>query len=194
MTQIAIVYFSGYGHTAKQADAVQRGAAGAAGVEGAKVTLLRIDQEGNLPDGALEMLAAQDAVIYGSPTYMGGPAWQFKKFADASSKLWINLALKDKLAAGFTNSATVNGDKGSTIQYFWTLSQQHGQLWVGTGLMPSNKKDNGPEDVNWTGGFAGALAISPADASAQEAPRAGDLKTAELLGQRVAELAGRFSR
>lgn len=191
MTQIAIVYFSGYGHTAKQADAVQRGAAG---VEDAKVTLLRIDQEGNLPDGALEMLAAQDAVIYGSPTYMGGPAWQFKKFADASSKLWINLALKDKLAAGFTNSATVNGDKGSTIQYFWTLSQQHGQLWVGTGLMPSNKKDNGPADVNWTGGFAGALAISPADASAQEAPRTGDLKTAELLGQRVAELARRFSR
>ncbi|WP_070885628.1 flavodoxin family protein [Pseudomonas sp. D1-3] len=189
MIKVAIVYFSGYGHTAKQAEAVQRGAAAQ---EDTEVSLLRIDQDGNLPEDALEVLAAQDAIIYGSPTYMGGPAWQFKKFADASSKLWIKQALKDKVAAGFTNSATVNGDKFSTIQYFWTLSQQHGQVWVGTGLMPANKKDSGPADINWSGGFAGALAISPSDASAEEAPRAGDLKTAELLGQRVVDLARRL--
>jgi NAD(P)H dehydrogenase (quinone) len=191
MSQVAIVYFSGYGHTAKQAEAVQRGAAS---VDGVNVTMLRIDQEGNLPDGWADVLAAQDAVIYGSPTYMGGPAWQFKKFADASSKLWMTQGLKDTLAAGFTNSASVNGDKFSTIQYLWTLSQQHGQVWVGTGLLPANKKDSGPGDVNWSAGFAGALAISPSDASAEEAPRSGDLKTAELLGARVAAMAGRFDR
>ena len=191
MTKIAIVYFSGYGHTAKQAEAVQRGAAS---VEGAQVSVLRIDQEGNLPDGWIDVLASQDAIIYGSPTYMGGPTWQFKKFADASSKLWMKQGLKDKLAAGFTNSASVNGDKFSTIQYLWTLSQQHGQFWVGTGLMPANKKDSGPNDVNWTAGFAGALAISPSDASAEEAPRNGDLKTAELLGARVAKTARKFGR
>lgn len=186
MTKIAIVYFSGYGHTVKQAEAVQRGAAA---VEGTEVTVLRIDQDGNLLDGWADTLAAQDAVIYGSPTYMGGPAWQFKKFADASSKLWMKQGLKDTFAAGFTNSASVNGDKYATIQYFFTLSQQHGQLWIGTGLMPSNKKEHGPEDINWTAGSAGALAISPSDASVEEAPRSGDLKTAELLGQRVAQLA-----
>jgi NAD(P)H dehydrogenase (quinone) len=190
MTKIAIVYFSGYGHTAKQAEAVQRGAAS---VAGAAVTMLRIDQEGNLPEGSMDVLAAQDAIIYGSPTYMGGPAWQFKKFADASSKLWMSQSLKDKLAAGFTNSASVNGDKYATIQYLWTLSQQHGQIWAGTGLMPANKLSSGPDDVNWSAGFAGALAISPSDASAEQAPRAGDLKTAELLGQRVVELASRFA-
>ncbi len=191
MTKIAIVYFSGYGHTAKQAEAVQRGAAA---VEGAEVTMLRIDAEGNLPDGWAENLATRDAIIYGSPTYMGGPAWQFKRFADASSKLWMKQALKDKVAAGFTNSASLNGDKFSTIQYLWTLSQQHGQVWTGTGLMPANKKDSGPDDVNWSAGFAGALATSPSDASAEEAPRSGDLKTAELLGQRVVETTRRFSR
>lgn len=66
------------------------------------------------------------------------------------------------------------------------------QLWAGTGLLPSNKKESGPSDVNWAGGFAGALAISPSDASAEEAPRSGDLKTAELLGRRIAELADYF--
>lgn len=191
MTQIAIVYFSGYGHTARQAEAVARGAAS---VENAKVTVLRIDPEGNLPEGSFELLAGQDAIIYGSPTYMGGPAWQFKKFADASSKLWATQALKDKVAAGFTNSAALNGDKFSTLQFLFTLSQQHGQVWVGTGLMPANKKDSGPADVNWSGGFAGALATSPSDASAEEAPRSGDLETAQLLGRRVAELAARLGR
>jgi NAD(P)H dehydrogenase (quinone) len=120
---------------------------------------------------------------------MGGPAWQFKKFADSSAKAFFARRWKDKLAAGFTNSASVNGDKYSTIQYFWTLSQQHGQIWIGTGLLPANSKAHAPADVNWTAGFAGALAISPSDASPDEAPPSGDLETAKLLGKRVAEFA-----
>lgn len=190
MTTVAIVYFSGYGHTAKQAEAVR---GGAASVSGVKVELYRIDTEGNLPDGTMEVLAKADAIIYGSPTYMGGPAWQFKKFADATSKPWFTMAWKNKIAAGFTNSASVNGDKGCSINYFFTLSQQHGQIWVGTGLKPANTKAHGPADVNWTAGFAGALSISPSDASPEEAPRAGDLETARLLGKRVAETAVRFA-
>ncbi len=87
----------------------------------------------------------------------------------------------------------MNGDKHSTIQYFWTLSQQHSQIWVGTGLMPANTKAHGPDDTNWTAGFSGALAISPSDASPDEAPRKGDLDTARLLGVRVAEITGKFT-
>lgn len=191
MTKVAIVYFSGYGHTARQAEAVKQGAASVAGVS---VTDFRINENGDLPEGAWESLAQQDAIVFGSPTYMGGPAWQFKKFADASSKPWFTQAWKDKIAAGFTNSASTNGDKFSTISYFFTLSQQHGQIWIGTGLMPANTKANGPDDVNWTAGFAGALAISPSDASADEAPRKGDLETARLLGKRVAEFAVKTGR
>ncbi len=186
MAKIGVIYFSGYGHTAKQAEAVR---AGAAGVDGAEVSVFEISKDGDLHDGAWEQLAGLDAIIYGSPTYMGGPAWQFKKFADASSKPWFSQAWKDKIAAGFTNSASVNGDKFNTVLYFFTLSQQHGQIWIGTGLMPSNTKAHGPSDVNWTAGSAGALAISPSDASPEEAPRAGDLETARLLGARVAAYA-----
>ena len=190
MTNVAIVYFSGYGHTAKQAEAVH---AGAGSVKGATSTLYAIDKDGNLPESVFEDLKKADAIIYGSPTYMGAPAWQFKRFADATSKLWFKQELKDKIAGGFTNSASVNGDKFSTIAYFWTLSQQHGQIWVGTGLLPSNTKANGPDDVNWTSGSGGALAISPSDASPDEAPRKGDLETARLLGKRIAETAAKFA-
>jgi NAD(P)H dehydrogenase (quinone) len=189
VAKIAIVYFSGYGHTAKQAEAVR---AGAELVTNSEVSMFRIDEGGDLPSGALESLDSADAIVYGSPTYMGGPAWQFKKFADNSAKAFFARRWKDKLAAGFTNSACINGDKYSTIQYFWTLSQQHGQVWVGTGLLSANMKANHPADVNWTAGFGGALAVSPSDASPEEAPRSGDLETATLLGRRVAELATRL--
>ena len=189
MAKVAIVFYSGYGHTAKQAEAVR---AGAASVPNSDVSFIRIGQDGELPDDIWDVLASQDAIIYGTPTYMGGPAWQFKKFADASSTPWFAQAWKDKIAAGFTNSASVNGDKFSTINYLFTLSQQHSQIWIGTGLMPANTKAHGPADVNWTAGFAGALAVSPSDASPDEAPRAGDLETARLLGVRVAEFAAKM--
>jgi len=182
MAKVAIIYFSGYGHTKKLAEAVHAGA-------GAGSTLIEIDKEGNLPANGWETLDSSDAIIFGSPTYMGGPAWQFKKFADESSKRWFTLAWKDKIAAGFTNSASTNGDKFNTITYFVTLAMQHGQIWVGTGLPPANKKEHGPDDVNWTAGLTGLLSISPSDASPEEAPRQGDLETAKLFGKRVADYA-----
>jgi len=191
LAKVAVVYFSGYGHTAKQAEAVREGVEA---VADAVASVYRIDEAGELPLGAVEELGQADAVIYGSPTYMGDPAWLFKKFVDASSKAWSRQDWKNKLAAGFTNSASVNGDKFSTIAYFWTLSQQHGQIWIGTGLLPANTKESGPADLTWTAGFAGALAVSPADASPDEAPRSGDLETAKHLGKRVTEFAARLAK
>jgi len=188
MTKIAIVYHSGYGHTQKQAEAVRDGAAKAAGAD---VTLYKIDDKGDLPETAWAALEAADAIIFGSPTYMGGPSWQFKKFADASSKPWFAQKWKDKVSGGFTNSATVNGDKYATINYFFTLAMQQSMVWVGTGLMPSNKKNADRNDINWLGGFAGALAQSPSDSSPDEGPLPGDLETAKLFGERLAKHAAK---
>jgi NAD(P)H dehydrogenase (quinone) len=181
--KIVVVYFSGYGHTKRMAEAV---------AQGAGAQLLAINAEGNLPDGGWETLAAADAVIMGSPTYMGSVAWQFKKFADASSKPWASQAWKNKVAAGFTNSASMNGDKLSTLHYLFTLAMQHGMVWVGTGIMPSNKKGSTRNDVNYVASFSGAMATSPSDASVDEM-LPGDLETARLFGARVAEVAAKFT-
>jgi NAD(P)H dehydrogenase (quinone) len=188
MTKLAVVFHSGYGHTRRVAEAVLAGAAGVAGTEAHSIA---IEAEGDLPAGGWEALAAADAIVFGSPTYMGNVSWQFKRFADASSKPWYGQAWKDKLAAGFTNSASINGDKGSTIAYLVTLAMQHGMLWVGTGLMPSNAKAAGRNDVNWLAGSTGALAQSPSDASVEEM-LPGDLETARLFGARVATQAQRL--
>lgn len=184
MTTVAIVYFSGYGHTQKLAEAVQQGVQ----EDGAVVKVYRITQEGELSSTELEEIGQADAIIYGTPTYMAGPAWQFKKFADATSKIWYMSQWKDKVAAGFTNSASTNGDKGQTLNYLFTFAQQHGQIWVGLGLLPSNTKAHSPADINWSGGSIGVMAISPSDASPEEAPHKGDLEAAKALGKRVANI------
>ncbi|MCB4365918.1 flavodoxin family protein [Hydrogenophaga taeniospiralis] len=182
MSKVVVVYHSGYGHTQRMAQAV---------AEGANAELIAIDADGNLPEGGWETLAAADAIIMGSPTYMGSVSWQFKKFADASSKPWFSQQWKDKIAAGFTNSAGMNGDKLSTLHYLFTLAMQHGMIWVSQGLMPSNTKAAQRNDVNYLVSYSGAIAQSPSDASANEM-LPGDLETARLFGQRVAATAARF--
>ena len=182
MAKVAVVFHSGYGHTLRMAQAV---------ADGAGADLVAIDADGNVTEAGWATLNAADAIIMGSPTYMGSVSWQFKKFADATSKPWFSQAWKDKIFAGFTNSATMNGDKHSTLHYLFTLAMQQGGIWVGTALMPSNTKAAQRNDINYVGSSAGAMAQSPSDSSPAEMPQ-GDLDTAKLFGQRVAEVTARF--
>ncbi len=182
MSNIVVVYHSGYSHTQRVAQTVAQGA----GAE-----LLAIDADGNLPEGGWETLEAADAIILGTPTYMGGPSWQFKKFADASSKPWFGRKWQDKLFGGFTCSASLNGDKAATMIALMTLAAQHGGLWVSLGMLPANNSAATRADVNNLGGSVGLLVQCASDAGADAIP-AGDLETAVRYGQRVADLAAKF--
>ena len=184
MAKVAVVYHSGYGHTQRMAQAV---------AEGANAELLAIDADGNLPEAAWASLAAADAIIMGSPTYMGSVSWQFKKFADASSKQWFAQSWKDKIAGGFTNSAGLSGDKLATLNTLFTLAMQHGMIWASQGLMPSNTKAATREDINNVVSYSGAMAQSPSDASPAEMSK-GDLETARLFGKRISDVAMRFNK
>ena len=179
--QCVIVAHSGYGHTLKLAEQVLVGVSGTSRIDG---KLHLIDQEGILSAEAWDDLAAADGIIFGCPTYMGGPSWQFKKFADASSKIWAEDGWRDKLAAGFTNSGSISGDKDSTISYLFTLAMQHNMLWVGTGLKPSNTLESQRNDLNYLGAFSGLMSQSPVDAGPDEAPPQGDLRTGRHFGRR----------
>ncbi len=182
MSKIIVVYHSGYGHTQRMAQAV---------ADGANAELIAIDADGNVPTDAWERLLAVDAIVFGTPTYMGGPSWQFKKFAEASSKPWATRAWQDKVFGGFTNSASVNGDKQVTLQYLHTLASQHGGIWVSLGLPPSSQKAATRADLNALGAFVGAMAATPADAGVQEMVQ-GDLDTARFYGERIAKIAARL--
>ena len=188
MSKVAVVYHSGYGHTHEQAKAV---AAGAARVPGTEVELVRIEKADQDFAPILAKLEKADAIIFGAPTYMGSVSGVFKIFMDATSKVWGKWT--DKISAGFTNSASQNGDKLNSLIQLAIFSAQHGMTWVSLGLMPGNNTSKGsPDDLNRLGSFIGAMAQSPGDLGPENGPSASDLKTAEHLGRRVAEAAQRF--
>ena len=190
MKTVAIIYFTAAGHTAKLAEAVNQGAASVAGVNTQLIALAGSDivkgRYHNEP--VMAQLDASDAIIFGSPTFMGGPAAQFKAFADATAERWFGQKWRDKLAAGFTVSGSPSGDKFSTLQYLHTLAMQHGMIWVGLGEMPAQ-----PNGINRLGSFGGAMAAT-AQETPEVAPNKEDKLTGELLGKRVATLALKWSK
>ncbi|WP_375804544.1 flavodoxin family protein [Acinetobacter brisouii] len=175
MAKVAVVYFSGYGHTKVIAETFANEIA---------AQLIAIDANGDIQEADWEILNQADAIVFGAPTYMGTAPWQFKKFADATSKAWFTQAWKDKVFAGFTNSASFNGDKQVTLIQLQTLASQHGGLWVSLGLLPANTKAATRQDINNLGGSVGLLVQSPSDASVDEIP-SGDLDTAKAYAKRV---------
>lgn len=186
MPNIAIIYHSGFGHTRVQAEAVMGGVRQVNGVE---VTLISVEHY----EAHWDQLDEADAIVFGSPTYMVSPSAPFKAFLDATSSRWADQRWKDKLAAGFTNSAGMNGDKLNTLQQFSLFAMQHGMVWVGLGLLPGNHTSTGSEnDMNRLASFLGAMAQSNADQGADVVPGASDRETARYLGRRVAEASLRW--
>ncbi|MFG1417472.1 flavodoxin family protein [Xanthobacter sp. V0B-10] len=185
---VAIVYHSGYGHTKVQAEAVLAGIKDVEAVDGVLISVDEVDSKWEVLDGAA-------AIIFGSPIYMGNVSAGFQAFAEKSSKRWMSLAWKDKLAAGFVNSGSQSGDKAQGLNALITLSQQHGMVWVGLGLHPGNNSSTASiNDLNRLGGFGGAFAQSNVDQGADVVPPEADRKTAAHLGKRVAEAAVRWTR
>ncbi len=175
MSNIAVVFYSGYGHTKVVAETF---------AQTIQASLIEIDQNGEISEQAWQTLSEAKGIVFGAPTYMGSAPWQFKKFADATSKVWFTRGWQDKVFAGFTNSASLNGDKQVTLIQLQTLASQHGGIWVSLGLLPANTKEAKREDVNNLGGSVGLLVQTPSDASVDEIPT-GDLETAKLYAQRV---------
>lgn len=182
MAKVSLVYFSGYGHTKVLAETF------AAEIN---ADLVEINQEGDIQEQDWQTLDDAAAIVFAAPTYMASAPWQFKKFADATSKKWYTRAWQDKIFAGFTNSASLNGDKQVTLIQFQTLASQHGGIWVSLGLLPANTKDATRNDVNNLGGSVGALIQTPADAGVDEIPK-GDIETVKAYAQRIQNITDKF--
>jgi NAD(P)H dehydrogenase (quinone) len=195
MATLAIVYFSGSSHTHLMAEAITEGARTA----GSRVELLRITGEQIVEgrwkaDGLMEKLNQVDGIVFGSPTYMGGVAAQFKAFLDAASSAWFTQQWKDKIAGGFTHSSAPSGDKQGTLLYLAINAAQHGMVWVGAGELPSHYAGK-TDGVNRLGSFIGVMGQSTMILNGAEAVLdLGDCLTAEHYGQRLAEAAKRWSQ
>ncbi|MBD2514760.1 flavodoxin family protein [Nostoc sp. FACHB-973] len=195
MSNVAIVYFSASGHTHLMAQAI---AEGATKVPGVKVELLRIVEKqfvnGSWEDPEIiEKLNQADAIVFGSPTYMGGVAGQFKVFIDAPRDVWANQKWKNKLAGGFTHSSFPSGEKQGTLLYLAINAALNGMIWVSVGDLPSQlfEKDDG---INRLGSFLGVMGQTEGACTAEPTLDPGDRLTAFRFGQRIAEIAQRWTK
>ena len=190
VVSVCIVYHSGYGHTEKVANAVSDGVKSVADVK------CKLIKAGELTEGSKEWddLDAADAIIFGCPTYMGSVAADMKRFMEATSSRWMETKWADKLAAGFTNSGSQNGDKLNTLVSLVTFAAQHGMVWINLNQLPGNNNSKGStDDINRLGASLGVMAQSNVDEGPDVAPPSSDLQTAKLLGVRVAECARRWT-
>jgi multimeric flavodoxin WrbA len=195
MTKVSIVYYTNTGHTGALAEAVARGAGS---VEGVEVKLLQILPEhvvnGRYRNEALmNTLSESDAIIFGAPTFMGSISAVYKAFMEATFPLWFEQTWKDKIASGFTNSASQSGDKLSSLLQLAVLAAQLSMIWVSVGDPPGNNWSGGSvNDINRLGSWLGLMSQSNGDQGPDLAPSEGDRKTGERHGRRVARIARRW--
>jgi NAD(P)H dehydrogenase (quinone) len=188
MPIVSIVYHSGTGSTAKLAEAVARGARE---IPGTQVQMLVIEGrdivEGRYRNEELiAKLDSSDAIIFGSPTYMGDVSGQFKCFADATAPRWFTRAWADKIAGGFTVSAHLMGDKDHTINTLHVFAMQHAMIWVGISEVP--ELNNGVNRLSIPRGAVGVSPLDPAAGGLQSE----DLPTGEALGRHIAKVTARW--
>jgi NAD(P)H dehydrogenase (quinone) len=194
VAKVAVIYHSGFGHTKLQAESVHQGATSVSGVESELFTVEEASEN-------LDIFDSYDALIFGSPTYMGSMSADMKKFLEVAAKKWFTQAWKDKVAGAFTNSSSFSGDKLNTLIGLVINAMQHGMIYVGTGMMPGasdpesmNRIEGpGPDVTNRVGSFTGPMAAS-FQVPPPGAPSKGDLATAQAYGQRVAEITLRLRK
>lgn len=177
--KIVIVYHSGYGHTKAVAESILRGAS-------QEISEVLIFTTAEAMEN-IDILHKADAIIFGSPTYMGSLSAEFKKFMEYTSRFWKSQKWKNKLAAGFTNSSSVNGDKLNSLIQLSIFAAQHSMLWISTGILPEYENGKQLESPNGMASYLGLMTLSEDNANPPK-----DLTTAELFGKRIAQLTLQF--
>ncbi|HWV14699.1 MAG TPA: flavodoxin family protein [Cellvibrio sp.] len=183
---IAIVFYSASGVTRQLAEAIGTGVDAVAGARASLYPISGDDIEKGrfVNESLLQAIDEVDAVIFGSPTYMGGPAAQFKAFADASGNRWSRQRWAGKVAAGFTSGECPSGDQLASLQYFNLFASQHGMIWCGLDIATGYD----PRGRNPLGAFLGL-----ASQKEKKGLNTIYLETAQYLGARVAKLATQVS-
>lgn len=178
--RIVIPYFSGAGHTLQLADAIAQGA-GAQRVRLVDVTALEA-ADWTAMDNA-------DAIIFGTPTYMGGVAADYAAFLEKAGARWMDQSWADKIAGGFTVATFGSGDKLACLQRLNIFAAQMGMIWVGPKDIgaPVFEHETG---INVDGGWLGLMGVSMR--APRGAVRPGDLESARRFGARIHDISSRL--
>jgi len=192
MPVISIVFSSETNHTRRMAEAILEGCSTQKGVIAELYEITEDDFRGSRwnNDSLLAALDRSDAIIIGSPTFMGTVSTKIKAFMEATVSRYISGAWDEKLASGFTISGGAAGDKFNTLSTIATFAMQHNMIWVGLGCNKFNKK----EGINEAGHYYGATGQAQPEDDPNIKPDIVDLNSGRFLGQRLAKLSARHSK
>ncbi|XP_058195057.1 NAD(P)H dehydrogenase (quinone) FQR1-like [Rhododendron vialii] len=183
-TKVYIVYYSMYGHVAKLAEQIQKGAAS---VEGVEAKLWQVPE--TLPEEVLGKLGAPpksdvpiiapqeldeaDGLIFGFPTRYGMMCAQFKAFFDSTGGLWRTQKLAGKPAGIFFSTGSQGGGQETTALTAITQLAHHGMIFVpigytfGAGMFEMEKVKGG--SPYGAGTYAGDGTRQPSELELEQA-------------------------
>ncbi|MBV1913964.1 MAG: flavodoxin family protein [Pseudomonadales bacterium] len=188
--KISILYSSETEHTHQLAKAIHAGCVASGEIEAKLFRLSDQDFTGSRWNNAeiLAELDSSDAIIFGSPTFMGSMSSKLKAFMEATVSRYFPETWNGKIAAGFTVSGSSGGDKFNTLSTLTTFAMQHGMIWIGLGSNPFNGKNN-----NASGHYYGATGRAELDHNPADMPSKDDLNSGEFLGARIADYVTRLA-
>ncbi|KAF4028060.1 putative P25 protein [Phytophthora infestans] len=165
MTNVAIIYYSMYGHVAKLASSIK---AGVTSVPGVKASALHAPPKSDLPVATPDVLKDADGTLLGFPTRFGG--------------------LIGKPCGIFFSSASLGGGQETTAMSMTPFIAHQGMTFVPLGyrspLVGTNEEIHG-------GSPWGAGTLANADGSRQ--PTDVELEIAKIQGQSFAEITKKLS-
>lgn len=138
----------------------------------------------------VNVLNKYDGIVFGSPTYFGSVSAEIKSLMDKTSKIWQKKMWCDKIAAGYTYSSALSGDKLGVLTQFFIFAQQHGMLWVGLDI-PCCYKDNKGNLLNFMGSWSGLMGQSPNKITGEKSIKS-DKATANYFGRRISKIIKKF--
>ena len=192
MKKIAIIYSSTTGSTETLACNIKLGIEmyskeEGSGIEAEAYNVLSFKTY----DDITKILNNCDAMIFGSQVHLGGLSKEFVSFIEHTGLIWKNSLWRSKLAAGFTNSASMYGDKGGALSQLMTFAAQHGMIWISLGIKDSTQSSNSvgsATGINRVGSSIGLMAQS-----GHTGPSEGDISTAIQFGKRISEIVVKYN-
>ena len=163
---------------------------GARSVEGADVHVIHVeDVEERWND-----LHTADAIIFGSPTYIGSVSGEFKLFIEKlAGEVWLKRMWKNKFAAGFTVSAGQSGDKMNCLTQMIVFASQMAMIWIPQHVLGGKYSTKGSDkDFNRLAGYLGVMSQANIDEPPEIVPPESDKATAQEHGRHVAQVASQF--
>ncbi len=188
MIEVSIVYDSNFkGQTEVLANRI---ATGINSVKDASSHLIHVDHV----EENWNVLHRSQAIVFGSPTYVGSISGKFKLFVEKlAGEVWLKRMWENKIATGFTVSAGRPGDKLNCLNQMFIFASQMAMTWVPQPILGGHYSSEGSEnDLNRIGGYIGVMAQANIDESADVSPLESDRETARLHGKHVACIPSQF--